>query len=222
MGMACAASRGPASLEGPQTALIAPVGFDQQLEEPLRPGIAVVQEVMSTRLEQRGLSVRAPARDDFLAVWRTATQDIGALYDAKGVIDPGLQDTAARALAKAYRERGDRFGVLLLSYLTVASFPINSGSVSWDGVERRVRVDRRGGNHELKTWPNHRVVPCVSLRVLAYSADGDRLFETRGGLEIASEFRLRDLREDPRKDLFEDRSAVSEGVEIALRPLFSE
>lgn len=212
---------GTAPARPPETVLLAPPNFNRSLPRIFEAGPAVLRDEMRAVLETRGVHVIAPDPIEILEVWESATSDVGTLLDAEGAFDPELLDTAARALLEAYRSRGQRFDALLLAYLEMRTVTINGSSVSWDGVKRRVRVDRSKAGKALWKWPNHEQAACLSLRVLAYAAEG-RLFEQHGGLEVVHEYRSRDLAEIVRSDLFLDRAALREGVEIALAPLFPE
>jgi hypothetical protein len=166
--------------------------------------------------------VLEPELFEFQVVWESATGDIGTLLDARGDFDRALLDAAARSLIEAYRSQGHRFDALLLSYLESRIVTISGSSASWDGVKRRVEIDRSKGGKDLWKWPNHEPAACLSLRVVAYTGDGQRLFERYGGLEVVHQYRLRDLAQIVRWDLFLDRAALREGIEIALAPVFQK
>jgi hypothetical protein len=88
-------------------------------------------------------------------------------------------------------------------------------------VKRLAILDLGNGKREPTRFPHLWQMPGVSLRVVAYAKDGTRLFEQRGGLEVAIEY-FAGLQTRPRQDLFQDASAVEEGVAIALAPLFTD
>jgi hypothetical protein len=205
----------------PERVLLAPVSFNQTLPEALEPGVQVVRDEMAAQLVERGVAVSAPPLTEFHDVWLGAAREIGTLYDAKGRLDAERFADASRALVAAYRSRSE-FDVLLLGYLDVRVATVRGGRASWDGVKRLVPIDFGGGRKELVRWPNRFQLPCVSLRVLAYTADGAALFEERGGLDVAIEYLAGSLESRPRQDLFADASALREGVGIALAPLLPD
>jgi hypothetical protein len=202
--------------------LLAPVAFDQELAAPLAQGTSIVREEIARLLEARGATVTAPAPGEFQAAWASATQDLGRLRDAHGRIDLPRLDAASRTLFSDYRAHGKEFDVLLFVHFEVKQVQVRAWSASWDDVERRVPVDRSGGRRYSDLWPNDRDVPCLSIRAVAYTADGMRRFDRLAGLEVLSEFRTMDLAELPRRDLFQDRVAMRESVAIALAPLFQD
>lgn len=216
--LACA---GAPSRPAPQRVLVTPVSFHVHLPANLELGVAPVGEELEAALAARGVAVSAPTAAVVREIWDAATADLGTLTDAKGRLAPDHLDPAARALAAAFRARGERFDVMLLSYLEVRFVMIFAGSVAWDGVERRVNIVREVGKR-LGDWPNHQNAPCVSLRLIAYDAEGARLYEQYGGLDILSEYSVRMFAERPRPQLFQDRALLREGVELALAPLFPD
>jgi hypothetical protein len=205
----------------PERVLLAPVGLGLRLPATLEPGAAPVAAELVRALEARGATVRAPGADEWGEVWRAATADVGTLTGARGGLDHARLDAAAAAAVAAWQARGERFDLLLLSQLELRSVEILAGGVAWDGVERRVRIVRDVGKR-LGNWPNHQWTPCVSLRLVAYAADGARRLDQSGGIDVVSEFLVRTFGERPRADLFQDPALLREAVAVALAPLFPE
>jgi hypothetical protein len=205
-----------------EAVLLAPPNFNRELPRIFEAGPAAVAGELRAVLETRGVRVLEPDLLEIREVWESATSDVGTLLDARGDFDRALLDAAALKLAQAYRSRGQRFDALLLSYLESRTATISGSSASWDGVKRHVQIDRSKAGKDLWKWPNHEPAACVSLRVVAYAGDGQRLFERYGGLEVVHRYRSRDLAEIVRWDLFLDRAALREGIEIALAPLFQK
>lgn len=203
-----------------EAVLLAPPNFNRELPRIFEAGPAAVARELRAALETRGVRVLEPDLLEIRGVWESATSDIGTLLDSQGDFDHALLDAAALRLTEAYRSRGQRFDALLLSYLESRTVTISGSNASWDGVKRRVHIDRSQGGKDLWKWPNHEPAACISLRVVAYQGDGQRLFERYGGLEVVHQYRSRDLAEIVRWDLFLDRAVLREGVEIALAPLF--
>ncbi|HVH19811.1 MAG TPA: hypothetical protein VNF72_16045 [Myxococcota bacterium] len=213
--LACASATRPA----PERVLLAPVAFDQRLDAELAQGVTPVREEMKSVLEARGFQVLAPEVVAFAEVWTDATQDVGRVRTARGSLDRALLGAASRALLEGYRARGEALDVVLLGFFEVRLVQVRGWTASWDGVDRSIRADRKIWQRYSGFWPNDRDAPCLSLRVLAYDAEGTLLFDRPGGLEVVSEFIPARLEELPRQDLFEQRAFVREGVEIAIAPL---
>lgn len=221
--LACATEPPEPPLPHISSVLLAPMSFNQNLPAPLETGVDVIREELAVQLEARGLSVATPSLAEFHDAWLAAAKEIGTLYDEKGRLDQARFDAAVSAFLASWRAKGEPFDVLLLSYFHVQGVKIYAGSASWDGVERRVRIDKEGATAEQRRWwPNRTPTACVSLRLVGYAADGRRLFEQRGGLEVVDEYRVEDFDVRHRTDLFADRALVQEGVAIALDSLFPD
>ena len=204
----------------PRAVVLAPVSYQANPSASLAPGVTPAGEELARLLTARGVIVVALPADEFRAVWSEATQDLGTLADGRGGLDPARLDAAARAASAALHARGVRFDALLLPWLELRYVEILGNGVAWDGVERRVPIERTVAKR-LGNWPNHELAPCVSLRLLAYGADGARWFDESGGVDVASRYEVRLLAERPRPDLFADRASLRQGAELALAPLFA-
>jgi hypothetical protein len=121
--------------------------------------------------------------------------------------------------------RGRDFDVLVMPSILFREVTARHGVVDWDGVKRKIRYSnapsQRNGRR-LATWTWQ--VPVTSLHLLVFSREGERVFEGRGGLEIAVEVgatvgerRARSAFQ-PRVDLFHDRALLREGVATAFAP----
>jgi hypothetical protein len=216
--VACAG--GPAFGPAPEFVLLAPPNFGRELPETFAEGPPVLSQELRAALEARGVRVFAPDRAEFGEVWEAATGDVGTLLGPSGDFDAAQLDRALRALVETWASRGVRFDRVLLPQLELRSATIAADGASWDGVKRRVEVDRSKAGKALWTWPNRESATCLSLRLLVYAGDGRRLYDRYGGLEVVHRYRSSDLSATVRWDLFSDRAAVREGVEIALAPLF--
>ena len=212
---AAAPARPPA-----QRALLAPVFFHAVPATDLARGAEPAGAALQQALAAHGVAVVVLAAADFDAIWREATLDLGTLTNASGDLDQERADAAARAAIALLHARGERFDVLLLPSLALRYVEILGNDVSWDGVERSVPIERTVAKR-LGNWPNHEKAPCVSLRVIAYGADGARWFDEYGGVDVASRYEVRLLAERPRPELFADRAALSQGAGLALAPLFA-
>lgn len=118
------------------------------------------------------------------------------------------------------------FDALLMPSILLHETSALHGFVEWDGVKRRIRYSRApsqrmGQRFARSFWLG---VPVTSVHFLVFSRGGERVFEGRGGLEIAVEVgRAREgsrsrLDFHPRGDLFDDRGTLREGVAVALGP----
>jgi hypothetical protein len=107
-------------------------------------------------------------------------------------------------------------------------------SVAWDGVQRRIRVVNQprepGGRNQnalvegMAAGSLNANVSTASLHLLAFSRDGQLVFQGRGGIDILEEVDLKDAEKtlrfeiNPRSDVFDDRRILLEAVGIAFTP----
>jgi hypothetical protein len=213
-----------APIPKPGAVLLAPASFNQTLPEKLAAGIPALQAAIRSQLESDGVRVEAPSFEEFHDVWLAAARDVGSLYDGKGDFDPGRFDQAVRNLADAYRARGVEFDVLLLPYLRYRPGTIMGQSVQWDGVTHHLPLQSDIRNSVHIESRRRFQVACTSLRVFGFDRNGNRLFESYGGLEVMSRMVMKDglVHWEERTDLFADQSAIREGVGVALKPVLQD
>jgi hypothetical protein len=223
-GCTSGASPRQTEMQKPAAVLLSPMNFNQRLPEAIEFGVPVVGEIVAATLGESGVAAVEAPLAEFHDTWLAAAEGVGTLYDDEGQLDPARYDTVARGVVLAYRQRGHRFDVLLIPYVTVRPGTVMGHSVKWDGVTRMLPFEFK--NRDALHMDNRRGLktPCTSLRVFAYDAAGTRLFERYGGLEVAVKWIERDykFRHEHRDDLFEDTKSLREGVEIALAPLLSD
>jgi hypothetical protein len=177
---ACATAPDVDPIPKPRVVLLAPTGFDPRLAERLAPGAAVVDELLGNVLWGGDVEVNRARRAAFREAWLSAARGAELLPVAAA---DGLDrhDRTVVALVHDLKSRGELFDALVVPYLTLRRGSVYGNSVRWDGVTRRLPFDPR---HRDATLIARRCVeaPCTSLRVIAYDARGERLFEGVGGL----------------------------------------
>ena len=221
--VACATPPERAPLAPPRALLLAPTRFDARLAERFEPGARALDELIGRMLWERDNVVNAPPRDEFLALWQAASQSVALAEGTSPDLDAARYDAAVLALLDALHARGARFDTLVFPHLTLRVGSVQGHAVMWDGVTRRLPFAQR--NHDPGFLLTRRGIqaPCTSLRVIAYDARGERLFERIGGLEVARQVSYERNgsggRWSDRDDLFQDARALRDGVEVALEPL---
>lgn len=112
----------------------------------------------------------------------------------------------------------DADGVLKSS---VVMRPGKSGrsSAYWDGVKREFQMDVSGEQH-VDMLHMTGMSSGTSLRVTIYGADGKRIFQNFGGLELTHRYEVRDMRyySIQRDDLFMDATILEDGLRVAFEP----
>jgi len=219
----CASQPDAAPIPKPRVVLLAPTSFDPRLEPRLGPGVAIVDELLGHALWAGDVEVHTGRGPAFRDAWLLAARASAALGVSEGGIAPDRHDGTVRALVQALQAEGERFDALVIPYLTVRPGVVNGQSVSWDGVTRRLPLEYRNRDSMFLVVRRGIQAPCTSLRVIAYDARGNRLFERLGGLEVANRMRIEDDGRrrswSERSDLFRDPQALRDGVQVALAPL---
>jgi hypothetical protein len=203
--------------------LLAPLGVTQK--RALEPGAEVLDELITRVLWERDLRVQAPPADQIRADWNAATRDAAqAEPAATGDADAARFDRAAAALVAAFRARGTEFDALLIPALVIRQGKVVGQSVQWDGVVRNLPLEYENRDKAHIEARRRLETRCTSLRVLAYGADGKRLFERYGGLEVTQRMKIAEGNWSwtLRGDLFRKREDLESGVRVALRPLLRD
>lgn len=136
-------------------------------------------------------------------------------------------DDAARALALELHKQTE-FDAMIAPSLYVREATIANRSASWDGVEREIDFEARGLEaRSFVSIPLEGSAPAASLHVAVFDANGDKILDAKGGLELLA--RVRVSKDDatgqpkfafePRSDLFQNREHVREGIGLAFSPL---
>ena len=136
-------------------------------------------------------------------------------------------DDAARALVLELRKHAE-FDALIAPSLVLREAPISNRSVRWDGVERELEFESQG--FEARTLvaatPLEGTAPAATLHVAVFDANGEKLHEAKGGLDLLVRARVEGTDPSglpvfqfaPRADPFANHEHVSEGIAEAFRP----
>jgi hypothetical protein len=222
----CASQPDAAPIPKPRVVLLAPTRFDPRLEQRLEPGVAIVDELLGNVLWADDVEVHRARGHAFRDTWLAAEQGAAVLRVSSDGAALDRHDGTVRALVQSLQAEGERFDALVIPYLTVRPGVVTGHSVHWDGVTRRLPLEYRHRDSMFLVARRGLQAPCTSLRVIAYDARGNRLFERLGGLEVAKRMRIEDDGRrrswSERSDLFQDPQVLRDGVQIALRPLLRE
>jgi hypothetical protein len=120
-------------------------------------------------------------------------------------------DDAARALALELQNHAE-FDTLIAPSLLIREARITRRSAHWDGVEHELEFEARGlqARSLAAHTPLEGAVPAASIHVAVFSAQGDKLHEAQGGLDLLVRVRV----------AVEDRSGPEGTVAVAPRPTF--
>ena len=196
------------------------------LPTELEDGVEPVQEAVVAYVQQRGRRVDRLSLPEARDLWQHA-------IEAAKAAGPLRFETAATVFVKEAAAHHE-FQALLLPSLVVQRALMRHRSVAWDGVQRRIRVVNRprepGGRNQnalvegMAAGSLNANVSTASLHLLAFSRDGQLVFQGRGGIDILEEVDLKDTEKtlrfeiNPRSDVFDDRGILLEAVGIAFTP----
>ena len=178
-----------------------------------------VEQEMHALLDAHGKRVRTLAREDADAAWLESAQ---ALRAEVGSSEMGF-DGAAAILARRLHAL-QPFDALVLPWIALRPAKVRGRTVTWDGVERTLRVVNPQGRSLkiLRDFQANAAAP--SLQLAVFSPDGRRIFDGVGGLDLLHALVLEgeptriDAELLPRAQIFADRTAIQEGVETAFDP----
>jgi hypothetical protein len=210
-----------ASIPRPRSVMLAPTAVDTRLAARLEPGAPEIHKLIGQVLYEQDVQVGTIDLHELESYWQAASH---AIEQRSVSATPGSGNTsfdaAIQFLVSTLRARGNSFDALVLPYVTVRPGSINGKAVVWDGVSRRLPFQSQK-HGEFFLDRRVRRTACTSLYVIAFDAQGRRLFERVGGLEVASRLQQLDNgqgRWSERTDLFQDPDALRPGVQLALRP----
>ena len=182
-------------------------------------GAGAVAAELRAYLEEHGVAVEALEPDPARTEWLEAAR----AYRAEVREEQASLEGAAGVLALRLRE-GHDFDLLLLPWILMRAARLKDGVVAWDGVRRKVDFFPLGNTKRYR-WVLGRVqlwVKVPSLQALGVSAEGEKVFEGAGGLDLVDEAEL-DLSASkvhlemvPKDRIFDDRAHLREGIAIAL------
>jgi hypothetical protein len=219
----CALVRGaPAGGPGLRTFLLLPANVVAPVPPGLESGLAFVDTELRSYLESQGRRVEALGPREAHAEWLATAQALTAAGDET------KRNFESAASALAPRLRAERaFDALVIPWVALRRAKVRGRSVSWDGVERTLRVENPEGRSLVFLRDFEAEAACPSLQVAVFSARGERLFEGVGGLDLVHSLVVEgdpprvDAESLPRAQIFADRAALQEGIARAFDPLLS-
>jgi hypothetical protein len=206
--------------------LVLPLNLVAAMPEELAGGARRVDKILLDHLSERGKSVSTIGFKDAQAAWH-AGESACRSEQTKGCDRfAGVAPFAARHL----RANHD-YDVLIVPYLLLRGARTNGYVASFDGVERSVKMPGYapygpygygpygwGGS---PGWGGSRI-RAASLKVFGFSADGKKLFDGIGGLDVVDQIESSDesgATVEVRENVLGNPEAIREGVALALKRL---
>ncbi len=180
-----------------------------------------IDKEVIAQLEAGGYKIESNAL--FQKAWRDATRKYGEPYS------PVTSQVNARAFQRviytAINTLKEQTDIKAVVFTDLIERQVSFGhhinrNTKWDGVSRKPKIKGAGtGISQGFDWSQ--TVPAASLSVTVYHVDGQRLFQSIGGLEVTRKL-------DPNKGgngrfvrrdkLFTSQANVRQGVNFALHP----
>jgi hypothetical protein len=212
-----------------QRVLVLPLNLVAAMPDEVADGAGHVDKILLDYLAERGKSVSTIGFQDAAVGWRAGESDCRAAAAKKCDRFVGVAPFAARKLRTDHE-----YDVLIVPYLLLRGARTNGYLASFDGVERPVQMPRYApygpygyypygyGLNWWDGWGGSRI-RAASLKVFGFSADGKKLFDGIGGLDVVDRV---DASEESgaytvnaRENVLGDPNAIHEGVARALSPL---
>jgi hypothetical protein len=121
-----------------------------------------------------------------------------------------LSSLPPSAIRELLTEGNEPFDALVLPEIVIRPAELNGQLARWDGV-LRVPPGSAGWRWSGKT-------NAASLRVQIFAADGERIFEGFGGLDVLFRPVISESRMVPMEDLLANSQNLREGVAVAFHP----
>jgi len=221
--------------------LILPLNVAAVMPSELELFSPIIWKELELYLRDRGKQLKTISRQAARTLWVRAVKQVRA----EGGPHAGY-DQAARALAVELRKHTE-FDTLLAPSLFIREARISNRRASWDGVSRELEFAARGmAARSLVSTPLEGAAPAASIHVAVFDADGDKLHEARGGIELLVRVRvivgarsggddvvvldpqrsntraphepLPSFAFETRTDLFSNREHVRDGFAVAFGP----
>jgi len=167
------------------------------------------------KLRKKGHSVLQP--EQYTKIWTDIETEMGGYLD----IDTGHRDDLRTALAMARTierlDAGFELDGMVVATVIVVEAPFGSGRAHWDGTSQPIKTGSllKG----FVTGSPDGTLGALSLRITAFTVDGEMVYSHRGGIEVLSKMSGNEFVIVPRNELFKDDDRIRESVDIALDPL---
>ena len=199
---------------------VAHVNFGAPSKKYLRDEQGKIDNYVKKQLKDSGYAIASNAL--FQQAWRKAIRQYGQPYDS--YTSQINQRAFMRVMYTVLQEikQNSNIDAIVFTDLIERQVSFSNGSsrtARWDGVSRKPKIKGAGtGVSQGFDWMQ--TVPAVSILVTIYHVDGQRLFQSAGGIEIT---RMIDPHRGNgrfvrRENIFSSPNHISQGVALALHP----
>jgi hypothetical protein len=208
-----------------QNLLILPFNVTAIMPPELKAMSPFVWAELEVYLREHGKQLKTASFRDARRLWLSSIRQVRS--GEKGA-RAGFDD-AARVLVLELAKHAE-FDTVIVPSLFIRKARISGSSATWDGVERALEFaeNRRDARSMLANTPLVGEAPAASLHAVVLDAEGNKIQEAKGGLELLVLVRVSGGLDYPtsiptlefatRTDLFANREHVREGIAEALAP----
>lgn len=208
-----------------QNVLILPLNVASTMPPDLMEASPIVWDELEAYLRAHGMRLRTVSHETARQFWLGSIQQLRAVPGGGKV---GYDDASRLLVRKLARHAS--FDTVLAPSLYISQAPIEDKSARWDGVERVVAVEARSlaAKAVAEGVPLEGLAPAASIHMVVLDAEGNKIQEGRGGLDLLVDVRVKRNPYGPtdepvfqfasRKNLFEEREYVREGIALSLSP----
>jgi len=199
--------------------LILPLNVAAVMPTALEAASPVVWEELEVYLRAQGKDLKTVSFRDARRLWIESIKEVRAANARAGY------DEAARVLVGKLAHHAV-FDAVIAPSLYLREARIEGRSASWDGVERPLEIEAK--ERLADSIPLEGAAPAASLHAVVLDAQGNKLQEAIGGLELLVGARVLRKRASspgaitleftPRSEIFSRREHMQEGIALALAP----
>jgi hypothetical protein len=200
-----------------ERAIVLPLNLVVSMPKELAGGAGRVEKTLHGYLAERGKAIETMKFADAIAAWRASEAECRS-QGAKGC---DRFAGVARFMAQRLRRNHD-YQTLIIPYVFLRTARSTSSAARWHGVERPVEKSGSGFGPEGRARLVRGDILAASLKVFAFSPEGEKVFEGVGGLDLVDRVRADDYGfyyTEVRENVLADPEMLREGVALALEPL---
>jgi hypothetical protein len=231
LAVACAsAPRNEASIQAGSAArilLVLPLNVAIPISDGLGDQSLAVWQELESYLQSQGKQLKTVSYRDARRLW------LASIARARRAAEGGKADyaTASRFFVRELRRHAE-FDAVIAPSIFVQQANFTGTRASWDGVTRTIEIRRDNRDILRPALSGSRTARAASLHVVVFDAEGKKLQEGQGGLELLVRARADEgfgqivdnhfwLFEE-RPDYFDDNDHLREGIAHALAPFLPE
>jgi hypothetical protein len=184
----------------------------------LEEGRNMLMDQLHRQLQAAGYKVVALDQANYETLWAQEVDAVGGIFDAATGGLKRFQFAQARGRLAQRVTSGAHAAMVLEPQLVMRMAELSGSSARWDGQERRLVVNRTGGDD----FRHDGTTLALSVGVDLFADSGEQVASTHGGASLIYAVNIDAKRNEVRRNLFATDKEIGEGVALALSPLFKK